>query len=82
VFSVYSGLDWIATVPPTTRLHAIFGKEKASVGFGWIIAAHQPGAATAPNLPGFFVAGAACLIASGLAWLNGAPRPAPATAAA
>jgi sugar phosphate permease len=48
VFIVFYGLDWVATVPPTTRLTAdIFGKENVGIVFGWIFAAHQLGAATA-----------------------------------
>jgi MFS family permease len=48
VFSVFYGLDWIATVPPTVRLTAdIFGKENVGMVFGWISASHQLGAATA-----------------------------------
>jgi MFS family permease len=82
LFGAFYGLDWIATVPPTVRLSArAFGKERASVAFGWIFAAHQLGAATAAfgaglsrsvlasYLPAFFAAGAACLIASGIVWL-------------
>ena len=48
VFAVFYGLDWIATVPPTVRLTAdIFGPQKVGILFGWIVAAHQLGAATA-----------------------------------
>jgi len=47
-FAVFYGLDWIATVPPTVALTArAFGPERANVMFGWIIAAHQVGAALA-----------------------------------
>jgi hypothetical protein len=94
-FSVFYGLDWIATVPPTVRLTTqIFGKEKAGVAFGWIFAAHQLGAATAAfgaglsrtewntYLPAFFVAGAACLIASASVWFIGARKRETATVAA
>jgi sugar phosphate permease len=53
IFAVFYGLDWIATVPPTVRLTTqIFGKEKAGVMFGWIVAAHQIGAATATLIAG------------------------------
>jgi sugar phosphate permease len=75
IFAVFYGLDWIATVPPTVRLTTqIFGKEKAGVLFGWIVAAHQIGAATATLTAGvlrtttgtylqaFILAGALCVI--------------------
>jgi sugar phosphate permease len=77
LFAVFYGLDWIATVPPTVKLTAVyFGREKAGVVFGWIFAAHQLGAATAAYgaglsrsalstyLPAFYAAGAVCLIAA------------------
>lgn len=77
VFAVFYGLDWIATVPPTVRLTGeVFGREKASIVFGWVVAAHQVGAAfaayTAGALrtyfgdysPAFIGAGALCLIAA------------------
>jgi sugar phosphate permease len=48
LFAVFYGLDWIATVPPTVRLTAnLFGKERSSIVFGWIVAGHQLGAALA-----------------------------------
>lgn len=77
VFAVFYGLDWIATVPPTVRLTAnVFGKEKVGVMFGWIVAAHQLGAATAAfgagafrtllgsYLEAFILSGVLCLIAA------------------
>ena len=77
VFAVFYGLDWIATVPPTVRLTGeVFGREKASIVFGWIVAAHQVGAAFAAYTAGairtimgdyawaFIGAGALCLIAA------------------
>jgi len=77
VFAVFYGLDWIATVPPTVRLTGeVFGREKASIVFGWVVASHQVGAAfaayTAGALrtyygsyaPAFLGAGALCLIAA------------------
>ena len=46
-FVVVYGLDWVATVPPTSALaNAHFGAQ-ASVVFAWIFTAHQLGAATA-----------------------------------
>lgn len=48
VFAVFYGLDWIATMPPTVRLATdIWGKERAPIVFGWIVAGHQLGAAFA-----------------------------------
>ncbi len=48
LFAVFYGLDWIATVPPTSRLaRQVFGPQDAPVVFGWIVAGHQLGAATA-----------------------------------
>ncbi|WP_186057086.1 MFS transporter [Burkholderia gladioli] len=48
LFAVFYGLDWIATVPPTVRLATdIWGKERAPIVFGWIVAGHQLGAAFA-----------------------------------
>ncbi len=79
VFIVFYGLDWVATVPPTTRLTAdIFGKRNVGIVFGWIFAAHQLGAATAAFAAGelrtifgdyqisFITAGLLCLVASGM----------------
>ncbi|WP_306419473.1 MFS transporter, partial [Nostoc linckia] len=77
VFAVFYGLDWIATVPPTVRLVAnAFGKENVGVMFGWIVAGHQIGAATAAFGAGvlrtwmgsyfqaFILSGVLCLIAA------------------
>ena len=48
VFSVFYGLDWIATVPPTAKLAAqSFGREKSAMIFGWVVVAHQFGASVA-----------------------------------
>jgi sugar phosphate permease len=84
VFAVFYGLDWIATVPPTLRLTAnIFGKEKAGMMFGWIVAGHQVGAAVASFGAGlirtywgdyydaFVISGASCLLAAALVLLIG-----------
>ncbi len=77
VFAVFYGLDWIATVPPTVKLTGeVFGREKASIVFGWVAASHQVGAAFAAYAAGalrtatgtytlaFFSAGALCVIAA------------------
>ncbi|NML04238.1 MFS transporter [Sphingomonas sp. G-3-2-10] len=48
VFAIFYGLDWIATVPPTVKLtNDAFGPDEAPIVFGWIMAGHQIGAATA-----------------------------------
>jgi predicted MFS family arabinose efflux permease len=48
LFAMFYGLDWIATVPPTVRLaEKAFGKENAALMFGWVLTAHQAGAAAA-----------------------------------
>ena len=77
VFAVFYGLDWIATVPPTMRLTGeVFGREKASIVFGWVVASHQVGAAFAAYAAGvlrtelgsyawaFIGAGALCVMAA------------------
>jgi sugar phosphate permease len=77
LFAVFYGLDWIATVPPTVRLTGeVFGREKASIVFGWVVASHQVGAAFAAfgagairthfgtYAPAFIAAGAMCIIAA------------------
>jgi sugar phosphate permease len=48
LFTVFYGLDWVATVPPTVRLtETLFGKHRVGIMYGWIAVAHQVGAATA-----------------------------------
>ncbi len=79
-FAVFYGLDWIATVPPTVRLASdLFGKAKAPIIFGWLMAMHQIGGALAAfgagflrtaletYLQAFMVSGVACLIAAVIA---------------
>ena len=54
VFSVFYGLDWIATVPPTLKLtNEAFGERSGPIVFGWIVAGHQVGAAAAAYFGGF-----------------------------
>lgn len=94
LFSVFYGLDWVATVPPTARLAArIFGRDRAGVAFGWIFAAHMIGGSVAAYgagysratlqtyLPAFYAAGALCLVAAMIVWLIDR-RPSPAAAPA
>jgi len=77
LFSVFYGLDWVATVPPTVKLVADrFGRERTGVAFGWVFTGHQIGAASAAlgaglvrteystYLPAFFAAGVLCIIAA------------------
>lgn len=79
-FSVFYGLDWVATVPPTVKLTTQkFGKENAPVVFGWVFAGHQIGAASIAFFAGwsrtalntyyyaFLIAGILCLAAAALA---------------
>jgi hypothetical protein len=74
---VFYGLDWIATVPPTVRLATdVFGKERAPIVFGWVVAGHQLGAAFAAFGAGLLrsslgtytvasmISGGLCLVAS------------------
>ncbi|MFC4638246.1 MFS transporter [Deinococcus hohokamensis] len=52
-FAVLFGLDYIATVPPTTALTAdTFGRENVGTVYGWVFCAHQVGAALASWLGG------------------------------
>jgi sugar phosphate permease len=87
-FAVFYGLDWVATVPPTARLTAdVFGKERVGIMFGWIVAAHQLGAAAAAwgagtvrtefgaYHPAFLAAGTLCLVAAGLFLGTGVRQP-------
>ncbi|MGG0656246.1 MFS transporter [Rummeliibacillus pycnus] len=48
IFSIFYGLDWIATVPPTIGLaRREFGMKKSAMMYGWMVAFHQVGAAVA-----------------------------------
>jgi MFS family permease len=77
IFSVFYGLDWIATVPPTISISRhVFGIGKSGIVYGWIFASHQAGAGVAAYGGGliykifnsytwaFFLAGIFCLLAS------------------
>jgi sugar phosphate permease len=90
LFTVFYGLDWIATVPPTVKLATdAFGRERAPIVFGWVMAAHQVGAGAAALGAGvirtqsgayhlaFLVSGAMCLVAALMALAIGRRRPAP-----
>ena len=77
VFSVFYGLDWVATGPATFALtNEVFGRRDAPVIVSWIFAAHQVGGAMAAfgagavrslsgsYLMAFIASGVACLLAS------------------
>lgn len=87
IFAIFFGLDWIATVPPTLRLTTeAFGERDASIVFGWIVAGHQMGAASAAWMAGalreaqgsylmaFVISGATGIIAAVLALMIGRKR--------
>ncbi len=76
-FVIFYGLDWVATVPPTVALcRRHFGPD-APIVFGWVLAAHQVGAAAVAGLAGlardsfgdydstWYAAGALCAVAVG-----------------
>jgi MFS family permease len=89
LFTMFYGLDWIATVPPTVRLTtAQFGTERGPIVYGWIGAGHQMGAAVAAFGAGvlrvqtnhyveaFVLAGMACLVSAVMAlWIRREPAP-------
>ncbi|RYY26624.1 MAG: MFS transporter [Sphingomonadales bacterium] len=77
LFSIFYGLDWIATVPPTVKLANVhFGERDAPIVFGWVMVGHQIGAAIAAfgagvirsgfgtYTPAFLIAGALGLVAA------------------
>lgn len=84
LFSVFYGLDWIATVPPTVRLLArVVGTERTGLMVAWITVIHQMGGALAAYLGGmlrisfgtyleaFLFAGLLCFAAALMALLIG-----------
>jgi len=76
LFTVFYGLDWLATVPPTVKLAAESFGANATIVFGWIFFGHQIGAAAAAwgggltrsfyatYLPAFYISGVICLLAA------------------
>ena len=88
-FVVVYGLDWVATVPPTSALTTAHFGQQAGIVFAWIFAAHQLGAATAAWGAGlirthtgeytaaFLAAGALALIAAAAVLRSGRPQRAP-----
>jgi MFS family permease len=90
-FAVLYGLDWIATVPPTAKLaNEAFGDREGPIVFGWVLAGHQVGGASAAFIAGyirqsqgdyataFFLAGLTGLLAAALSMMinRGARSPA------
>src|ERR1051326_5561924 len=77
LFSVFYGLDWVATGPATFALtNEVFGRKDTPVVIAWIFSAHQIGGALAAHGAGairsatgdyflaFVTSGLACLLAS------------------
>jgi sugar phosphate permease len=53
LFSVFYGLDWIASAPPTVRLlTGVVGSERIGIMVAWITVIHQVGGAAAAYLGG------------------------------
>ena len=82
IFAVFYGLDWIATVPPTLKLsNEAFGDRSGPIVFGWVLAGHQAGGASAAFFAGymrqwqgdyssaFFIAGLTGILAAALAMM-------------
>jgi sugar phosphate permease len=76
-FSLFYGLDFVATVPPTVMLaNQVFGRQAAPIIVAWLLCGHQIGAAIAAAGAGwirsttgsyfeaFIISGVACLVAS------------------
>src|SRR5262249_9827722 len=87
IFTVFYGLDWIATVPPTVKLVTdAFGPRDAGIVYGWVVASHQVGAGMAALGAGiirtafgeyrmaFMTSGILCLVAAGCALAIGRGR--------
>jgi len=77
LFSMFYGLDWIASVPPTIRLLTrVVGVERTGMMVAWITVIHQVGGAAAAFLGGvlrisfgtyleaFMLSGLMCIIAA------------------
>ncbi|MGC2412324.1 MAG: MFS transporter [Stellaceae bacterium] len=87
LFSVFYGLDWIASVPPTIRLlDRVMGAERLGIMVAWITAIHMVGGALAAYLGGllritfgtyleaFMISGLLCIAAALMVLLIGAGR--------
>lgn len=89
LFIVIYGLDWVATVPPTAALCRSIFKERGTIVFGWVFAAHQIGAAAAAFGGGvirdvfgeytyaWWGGAAICVLAAVLSIMTSRPRTAP-----
>jgi len=88
IFSVFYGLDWVATGPATVALtNEVFGRRDAPVIVAWIFAGHQVGGGlaafgagvvrdvTGNYLLAFLISGLACLLASLLVLRIARPDP-------
>src|SRR5207302_207430 len=86
-FSVFYGLDWIASAPPTVRLLSqVVGAERTGIMVAWITALHMVGSAAAAYLAGvlrisygsyleaFMIAGLLCIGAALAVLFIGAGR--------
>ncbi|HZK91292.1 MAG TPA: MFS transporter [Stellaceae bacterium] len=87
LFSVFYGLDWIASVPPTVRLLArTVGRERTGMMVAWISVIHQVGGAAAAYVGGllrisygsyfeaFMLSGLLCILAAFMVLFIGADR--------
>ena len=87
LFSVFYGLDWIASVPPTVRLLGrVMGVGRLGIMVAWITAIHMVGGALAAYLGGalriafgsylqaFMLSGLLCIAAALMVLLIGAGR--------
>jgi sugar phosphate permease len=87
LFSVFYGLDWIASVPPTVRLLSrAVGAERVGIMVAWITAVHMVGGASAAYLGGllrssfgtyleaFMLSGLLCIAAALMVLLIGSDR--------
>ncbi|HXC26709.1 MAG TPA: MFS transporter [Stellaceae bacterium] len=87
LFSIFYGLDWIASVPPTVRLLSrTVGAERTGIMVAWISVIHQVGGAGAAYLGGllrieygsylqaFMVSGLLCIVAAFMVLFIGAGR--------
>jgi MFS family permease len=90
LFSLFYGLDWFATVPPTVRLSGnVLGSRNAPIVFGWLLVIHQLGGAIAAYLGGimrtelgtylqaFLLAGMFCFAAALMVLFIGRDRRSP-----
>src|SRR5712692_1419229 len=87
LFTVFYGLDWIASVPPTVRLLTqVVGIARIGIMVAWITALHMVGGAMAAYLGGllrmsfgsyleaFILSGLLCIAAALMLLLSGAGR--------